>query len=71
MARARSRAIKAIAIVALAIGLQGSTCIFCSGDGCDDDDDEHGVSHAVAVLPPLWNPLGRPLSSPMLVVIRR
>jgi hypothetical protein len=54
-------------MLALAALLQGSTCKtrFCSGDCKHDEDEEHGERTELRVLPPLRDPLGRPLTSPI------
>jgi hypothetical protein len=59
--------------VALAFVLQSSMCHahFCSGDACDDDKEDDGSQTEMIVLPPLRDPLGRPVTDVILVPVRR
>jgi hypothetical protein len=57
---------RAACVAALALGLQGSTCHahFCSGDDCEDEEEEDS-GRTELVLPPLRDPWGRPLTGPI------
>lgn len=75
MASTRRSVGRAALLAALALALQSSTstCHFhsCTGDDCDDEDEEEeGAQTERLVLPPLRDPLGRPLTGPIPVVLR-
>ncbi len=66
MSRASRALGRVTLLVAVALGLQSSTCHahFCSGDDCDDDEKDDSATQTI-VVPPLRDPWGRPLSGPV------
>jgi hypothetical protein len=67
MARAHRALVRAACLAGLASLLQGSTCHahYCSGDCEEHDEEEKETPTDLLVLPPLRDPLGRPLTGPI------
>lgn len=59
--------IRASVVLALALLLQGSSCRV---DPDDDDDGQGGTRNEVILLPPRFDPWGRPQSGPIPLELR-
>ena len=71
MTRAGGSLTRVASVVALALVLQGAMCRASFSSGREDEDDRKDELRTEAILmPPLRDPWGRPLSSPIPVVLR-